>query len=245
MGGHGAYFTQVGGAYGMTYQLPANFWADHAPLGPLFDAFEAAGHQLLFVGGFVRNMVMGLPPTDVDMATDARPDQVQQFATQAGLRHIPTGIDHGTITVMLGKTPVEITTFRKDVETDGRRAVVGFSDNIQDDAMRRDFTMNALYATRTGTVLDPLGRGLVDATARHVRFIGTPTDRLNEDYLRILRFFRFYAWFGGGRNAAGIDADGLAACADRACPNIAQNAHTNRFTPAKAAPMAVAACTGA
>jgi poly(A) polymerase len=128
----------------------------------------------------------------------------------AGLKPVPTGIDHGTITVVSGGIPHEVTTFRRDVETDGRHAVVAFSDTMDEDAARRDFTMNALYADRTGALADPLG-GLPDLEARHVRFIGDPEQRIREDYLRILRFFRFSAWYGDP--SLGMDPEGLAACA--------------------------------
>lgn len=170
---------------------------------------EGAGHQALFVGGCVRNALLGAPVNDLDISTDARPDRVMDLAQKAGLKAIPTGIDHGTVTVMSGDEPFEITTFRKDVETDGRHAVVAFADTVEEDARRRDFTMNALYCDGRGNVIDPLN-GLPDLRARHLRFIDDPVDRIREDYLRILRFFRFHAWYGRD----GIDADGLAACAE-------------------------------
>ncbi|WP_171124125.1 MULTISPECIES: CCA tRNA nucleotidyltransferase [unclassified Ruegeria] len=168
------------------------------------------GAQALFVGGCVRNALLGAAVSDIDIATDARPQQVVELAQNAGLKAIPTGIDHGTITVVCDGVPHEITTFRRDIETDGRRAVVAFSDNIQEDAARRDFTMNALYAQPDGTVLDPLN-GLPDLRARRVRFIGTAEHRIREDYLRSLRYFRFHAWYGDAE--AGFDADALAAIA--------------------------------
>jgi poly(A) polymerase len=169
-----------------------------------------AGHQALFVGGCVRNALLSAPVTDVDIATDATPDRVVALAQAAGLKPVPTGIDHGTITVVAKGKPHEVTTFRRDVETDGRHATVAFSDRIEEDAARRDFTMNALYARPDGTVVDPLN-GLSDLHARHLRFVGDPDQRIREDYLRILRFFRFTAWYGDP--ALGIDPDGLAACA--------------------------------
>jgi len=170
-----------------------------------------AGHTVWFVGGCVRNAVIGAPVSDLDLSTDAPPDRVMQLAQAAGYKAIPTGIDHGTVTVVVGGTPFEITTFRKDVETDGRRAVVAFSTDITDDARRRDFTMNALYLAPDGTLADPLG-GMPDLRARRVRFIEDGDLRVKEDYLRILRFFRFHAWYGD--QSAGLDPDGLAACAD-------------------------------
>jgi poly(A) polymerase len=169
-----------------------------------------AGHQALAVGGCVRNEVMGLPASDVDIATDALPETVMALAQAAGLKAVPTGIAHGTVTVVSGGEGYEVTTFRRDVETDGRRAVVAFSDRIEDDARRRDFTMNALYAAADGTLSDPLS-GLEDALRGRVRFIEDAGQRIAEDHLRILRFFRFLAWYGDP--AAGPDAEALAACA--------------------------------
>ena len=158
----------------------------------------------------MRNAIIGAPVTDIDIATDARPELVMELAKDAGLRPVPTGIEHGTVTVIAGGVPHEVTTFRRDVETDGRRAVVAFSTRVEDDARRRDFTMNALYADAAGTVLDPLG-GLPDLMARRVRFIEDASARIAEDYLRILRFFRFHAWYGD--EAEGLDPPALAAIA--------------------------------
>lgn len=173
-------------------------------------ALEQGGHQALFVGGCVRNGLLGAPVGDIDIATDATPETVIALATAAGLKSVPTGIDHGTVTIIAQGRPHEVTTFRRDVDTDGRHATVAFSTRIADDAARRDFTMNALYARPDGTLVDPLG-GLPDLRARHVRFVGQPEQRIREDYLRILRFFRFTAWYGDP--ALGMDAEGLAACA--------------------------------
>ncbi len=169
-----------------------------------------AGFQALFVGGCVRNALIGAPVRDLDISTDARPETVMDLARRAGIKAVPTGIDHGTVTLVENGIPFEITTFRKDVETDGRRAVIAFADDVRDDAMRRDFTMNALYVGPDGAVLDPLG-GLPDLQARRVRFIGHAQDRIREDYLRSLRYFRFHAWYGDAQ--AGIDADALSAIA--------------------------------
>lgn len=188
----------------------AGAWLDHDGTQALCAALEAAGHRALFVGGCVRNALLCVPVADVDLATDATPETVSSIAENAGFKVVPTGIDHGTVTVIAGGVPHEVTTFRRDVETDGRRAVVAFSLRIGDDAARRDFTMNALYADRRGAVLDPLG-GLPDLLARKVRFVGDAETRIREDYLRILRFFRFHACYGDPE--AGLDADGLAACA--------------------------------
>ena len=174
------------------------------------DMLTGAGFECYFVGGCVRNALLDVPVNDIDISTNARPDRVIELATAAGLKSVPTGIDHGTVTVVSGGAAYEITTYRRDVETDGRRAVVDFADSITDDALRRDFTMNALYADRHGMVVDPLN-GLPDLLARRVRFIEDADRRIKEDYLRILRFFRFHAWYGDVN--AGLDADGLAACA--------------------------------
>lgn len=189
-------------------------WLHHPGTQALCRAVDAAGFHALFVGGCVRNGLLGLPTDDIDIATDARPDRVMQIARDAGLKAVPTGIDHGTVTVVAGGLPHEVTTFRRDVETDGRRAVIAFADAVEDDAMRRDFTMNALYADAGGKVIDPLGTGVADLQARRLRFIGDPHDRIREDYLRILRFFRFHAHYGD--QDAGFDAEGLAACAEMA-----------------------------
>ncbi|MDF3606973.1 CCA tRNA nucleotidyltransferase [Paracoccus sp. DMF-8] len=178
----------------------------------------AGGHQALIVGGAVRNALMGEPIADIDMASDAHPEQVMELARSAGLRTIPTGIRHGTVTLL---TPdgasYEITTFRRDVETDGRNATVAYATDVAEDARRRDFTMNALYAQGDGTVLDPVG-GLPDLRARRLRFIGQACDRIAEDYLRILRFFRFHAWYGRPGRA---DPTALAAIRDLA-PGLAR-----------------------
>ncbi|MFW8593849.1 CCA tRNA nucleotidyltransferase [Cribrihabitans neustonicus] len=173
-------------------------------------ALTAEGAQALFVGGCVRNALLGAPVSDMDIATDAHPETVLELAAKAGIKAVPTGIEHGTVTLIKSGIPHEVTTFRKDVATDGRRAVVSFASGIAEDARRRDFTMNALYARPDGTVVDPLG-GIADLQARRVRFIGTAEHRIREDYLRSLRYFRFHAWYGDA--AQGFDADALAAIA--------------------------------
>ncbi len=188
-------------------------WLSNPETQAVCTALTAGGQRILFVGGCVRNSLMGAPISDVDLATDAPPDRVIDLAKQAGLRVVPTGVDHGTVTVVSGNRPYEVTTFRRDVETDGRRAVVAFSTDITADAQRRDFTMNALYAEPDGTVIDPL-QGLPDLVARRIRFVGDARARIAEDYLRILRFFRFHAWYGDP--AQGLDAEGLAGCAELA-----------------------------
>lgn len=186
-------------------------WVHSKTSQSILNLLSEAGFDAYFVGGCVRNSILGAGTTDIDIATNATPEQVLTLASKENIRAIPTGIDHGTVTLVLSGESFEITTFRKDVETDGRRAVVAFSDNILEDARRRDFTMNALYADRLGQVIDPLGTGLNDAKSRYVRFIDDAELRIKEDGLRILRFFRFYAWYGDSKQ--GMDAEGLAACA--------------------------------
>ncbi len=161
-----------------------------------------------FVGGCVRNALLGRAATDLDLSTALRPDAIMARARAAGLKALPTGLDHGTVTVIAGDSAFEVTTFRRDVATDGRRAVVAFAETVEEDAARRDFTINALYATRTGQVLDPVD-GLPDLAARRLRFIGDPATRLAEDHLRSLRIFRFYAQLGPA--AADLDPMALAA----------------------------------
>lgn len=186
-------------------------WIEAAHVQHVLAMLAAGGHLAFLVGGCVRNAALGTAVSDIDIATDARPEQVVALAEAAGLRAVPTGIEHGTVTVIADHEPHEITTFRRDIETFGRHATVAFSTRIEEDAARRDFTMNALYARADGTVLDPLGEGLADLAARRLRFVGDPGQRIREDYLRILRFFRFTAWYGAPEE--GFDAEGLAACA--------------------------------
>ncbi|MFG1228058.1 CCA tRNA nucleotidyltransferase [Xanthobacter wiegelii] len=174
----------------------APFWATPG-LAPLLAALNGGGEEARVVGGAVRNSLLGLPVTDVDIATTAVPQEVAARASRAGLKAVPTGIEHGTVTVVSGHHGYEVTTLREDVETDGRRAVVRFGRSWEHDAERRDFTLNALYAAADGTVLDLVG-GLADLEARKVRFIGSPEARIREDYLRILRLFRFHAAYGAG-----------------------------------------------
>ncbi len=188
-------------------------WLNAKGTQRLCAALGGAGHQALFVGGCVRNALIGASVSDVDIATDALPQTVTNIAENAGFRVVPTGFEHGTVTVIADGTVHEVTTFRRDVATDGRRATVAFGTDIAEDASRRDLTMNALYARADGTVVDPLG-GMPDLLARRVRFVGDAARRITEDYLRILRFFRFHAWYGDP--AGGLDADGLAACAAQA-----------------------------
>ncbi len=173
----------------------------------VLSAIEDGGHQARAVGGVVRNGLMGLPITDIDIATTALPQDVMRLARAADLGVAETGLQHGTVTVIADHHPFEVTTLRRDVESHGRHATVAFTDDWAADARRRDFTMNALYCDRAGQVHDPLG-GYEDLMARRVRFIGEAADRIREDYLRILRFFRFTAQYGVGDP----DAAGLVAC---------------------------------
>ncbi len=194
---------------GMT--LPAAEWRARPGLARLIDALDGAAQMARWVGGAVRDSLLGLPVADLDLATRFAPDEVVRRLEAAGIKAVPTGIAHGTVTAVSAGTVVEVTTLRRDVATDGRHAVVAFSDDWREDAARRDFTMNALYADPlTGEIFDWFG-GLDDLAARRVRFIGDPYRRIAEDHLRILRFFRFHARFGDA-----IDAEGLAACVARA-----------------------------
>jgi len=187
-------------------RLPAETpWLNDPKVARVCTAIEAGGYDIFFVGGCVRNVVLGEVASDIDMSTNARPETVMKLAKDAGLKAIPTGIDHGTVTVISSGTPFEITTFRRDVETDGRRAVVAFSNDIIDDSRRRDFTMNALYARPDGSIVDPLG-GIQDVLDRRVRFIEDADQRIREDYLRTLRFFRFSAWYGAIDQGFDLDA---------------------------------------
>jgi tRNA nucleotidyltransferase/poly(A) polymerase len=179
-------------------------WLSEAPLSGLLAALNRDGEEARVVGGAVRNTLLGLPHGDVDIATTALPDEVMRRAEAAGFKTVPTGIDHGTVTVVIAGRPYEVTTLREDVETFGRHATVKFGRDWKRDAERRDFTMNALFVSPDGTVHDDVG-GLADLKKRHVRFIGDAARRIAEDYLRILRFFRFHAYYGEGTP----DADGL------------------------------------
>ncbi|WP_337186484.1 CCA tRNA nucleotidyltransferase [Phenylobacterium sp.] len=196
----------------MTDSLGQPHWMTAPKTAAVFDALEAEGGAdcARFVGGCVRNALVGRPVDDLDIATTLTPDRVQAALKAAGLRSVPTGLEHGTITAISDRTPHEITTLRRDVSTDGRRATVAFTDDWTLDAQRRDFTLNALYARRDGAILDPTGRGVEDARAGRIVFVGDPEARLREDYLRNLRFFRFYAWFG----KAPPDPAAVAACAE-------------------------------
>jgi poly(A) polymerase len=177
----------------------------------VLDALSAGDVRVRFVGGCVRDAVIGRKNADVDLATDAPPETVMELLAAADLKVVATGLAHGTITAVSGGVPYEITTLRHDVETDGRRAVVAFTDDWEADAARRDFTMNALSLEANGQLHDPFG-GIEDLRAGRVRFVGDPRQRLTEDVLRLLRFFRFHAHYG----RPPPDGDALAACREMA-----------------------------
>jgi poly(A) polymerase len=183
-------------------------WIAAKPTAKLIAALAAGGIDFRFVGGAVRDGLLGRPVSDVDLATPAPPEAVMQAIEDAGLKVVATGLKHGTVTAIVDRRHFEITTLRRDVETDGRHAVVAFTDDWREDAARRDFTMNALYADRDGAVTDFFG-GEADALAGRIRFIGDAEARIREDALRILRFFRFHAHYGRGV----LDPDGLSAAA--------------------------------
>ncbi len=179
-------------------KLPASSAFDAASFRTLAEALGAGEGRLRIVGGAVRDTLMGIRSEDVDLATPLLPEEVTRRAEALGAKVIPTGIAHGTVTIVYRDHIYEVTTLRRDVSTDGRRATVAFSDDWKEDASRRDFTINALYADPlTGEIFDYFG-GLADLEARKVRFIGEPQQRIAEDYLRILRYFRFHARFGEG-----------------------------------------------
>ena len=183
-------------------------WFSDPALVRVLALLNGDGGEGRVAGGAVRNSLMGLPVADVDIATTLRPEVVVERAKAAGIKAVPTGIEHGTVTLVIDGTPFEVTTLRRDVATNGRHAEVAFGTDWQMDAERRDLTINALYATEDGTVID-LVNGLPDIESRTVRFIGDAATRIAEDHLRILRFFRFFALYGSGRP----DAEGLKACA--------------------------------
>ncbi|MGP4804760.1 CCA tRNA nucleotidyltransferase [Agrobacterium tumefaciens] len=183
-------------------------WFSKPGLQRIFSLLNADGGEARVVGGAVRNALMGLPVGDIDMATTLPPQDVVERAKEAGIKAVPTGIDHGTVTLVVDGEGYEVTTLRRDVTTDGRHAEVAFGTDWKEDAERRDLTINALYADASGEVIDLIG-GLADIETKTVRFIGDAATRIAEDHLRILRFFRFFAYYGSGRP----DADGLRASA--------------------------------
>ena len=181
-------------------------WLREKPIARLLAVLERDGEEARVVGGAVRNTLLGLPHGDIDVATTALPQEVTRRAEGAGFKAVPTGIDHGTVTVVVEGRPFEVTTLREDVETFGRHAMVKFGRDWRRDAERRDFTMNALSLSANATIHDYVG-GLEDLRARRVRFIGDAAARIAEDYLRILRFFRFHACYGAGDpDGAGLHA---------------------------------------
>lgn len=189
-------------------------WLTSPATRAVIAALEAEGGEgcVRFVGGCVRNSLMGQGVDDIDLATRLKPEASMAALKAAGLKVIPTGIAHGTVTAVSKGAPYEITTLRRDVTTDGRNATVAFTEDWAEDASRRDFRLNALYADPSGTVFDPTGEGVADAREGRIVFVGDPPTRIREDYLRILRFFRFFAWYGRGEP----DAAGLEACASLA-----------------------------
>ncbi len=190
--------------------LPAahSKWLKSAGLQRLFDLLDGNGEQTRVNGGAVRNSILGETIGDVDLSTTLEPEAVMARLNKAGIKTVATGLSHGTITAVIDRKSYEITTLRSDIETDGRHAVVAFGRDWAEDAKRRDLTMNALYCDRHGKLYDPLG-GYQDLVDRNVRFIGDAGERIEEDYLRILRFFRFFAQYGSFRP----DSEGLKACA--------------------------------
>ena len=187
-------------------------WLDRPGIRRLLKALDAKSGTARFVGGAVRDLLLDEEHSDLDLATTLSPHDVMQRLEEAGIKAVPTGIEHGTITAVSSGTVVEVTTLRSDVSTDGRRATVAFTDDWQADAARRDFTINALYADPfTGELSDYFG-GIADLKSRTVRFIGDPLQRIAEDHLRILRYFRFHARYGHGEP----DPAAIAACCSRA-----------------------------
>jgi len=191
-------------------ELAKASWLNETDTRAVMAALEADGGKARFVGGSVRNALLGEPVLDIDIATNETPERASALLSAKGIKVVPTGIAHGTVTAVTPTRHFEITTLRVDVKSHGRHADVAFTEDWQADAERRDFTMNALYCDADGTVHDPLGEGRADLKARRVRFIGDAKARIREDYLRILRFFRIHAWYGAGEP----DAVGLRACAD-------------------------------
>jgi poly(A) polymerase len=187
--------------------LPRQPWIEEAATRTLLAALSEAGIKARFVGGCVRDALIGRPIADIDLATPARPEEVAAALDKAGIKSLPTGIAHGTVTAVVPPRHYEITTLRRDVETDGRHARVAFDADWAEDAARRDFTINAIYLDPDGTLHDPVG-GLADLAARRVRFVGEAATRIAEDVLRVLRYYRFAARFGDGKG----DPTARAAC---------------------------------
>lgn len=212
--------------------LPDRSWTDEPQTRAVMAALgepvpHGVSHKALFVGGCVRNALLGRAVEDIDIATVLTPEEATGALEKAGIKVVPTGIVHGTVTAVTGGRAFEITTLRRDVETDGRRAVVAFTEDWTEDAQRRDFTMNTLLADGRGRIYDPTGRGLADLQAGRVVFVGDAAQRIAEDYLRILRFFRFHAACGKGAP----DEAGLAACraAAERIAGLSRERVTNEF----------------
>src|SRR5712672_1667597 len=182
-------------------------WLTSGPAGRVLALLNGDGEEARVIGGAVRNALLKIPLGDVDIATTALPEEVIRCATAAGVKSVPTGIEHGTVTLVVDRQPFEVTTLREDTETFGRKAKVAFGRDWVSDAERRDFTINGLSVDAAGVVHDHVG-GLDDILAKRVRFIGDPDRRIAEDYLRILRFFRIHAAYGVGEP----DRDGYLAC---------------------------------
>ena len=188
-------------------RLASQLWMTSSATRSVMAALSADGTVPRFVGGCVRDAIMGRVVKDIDIATPDRPETVIEKLTTAGLKSVPTGLQHGTVTAIAEGQGFEVTTLRRDIDTDGRHAIVAYTDNWTEDAARRDLTINAIYCDVNGQLFDPQN-GQADIKAGRVRFVGNAADRIREDVLRILRFFRFYAWYGHGA----MDAKGLAAC---------------------------------
>ena len=184
-------------------------WLRNPSAQKLSKLYKNFGYQVLFVGGCVRNTILKMPVTDIDLATDAQPEEIIKIAKENNIRFVPTGLAHGTITLIIDNTNYQITTFRTDFDHDGRYAKVEFTESLLLDASRRDLTINALYCNHVGEVIDPLN-GLDDIKKQKIKFIGNPNERIKEDNLRILRFFRFQAIYGN-KNLE-IDSIALEAC---------------------------------
>jgi poly(A) polymerase len=193
-------------------KLPQAAWQRREGMKALLAALGAAGGDTRYVGGCVRDALLGLPASDVDLATRLTPQAVMERLAKAKIKSVPTGLAHGTVTAVVAGQPIEVTTLRRDVATDGRRATIAYTDDWREDAARRDFTINAFFADPLTREVHDFFGGEADLAARRVRFIGDPLTRIAEDHLRILRFFRFHARFGRG----GADPAGLEACAARA-----------------------------
>lgn len=191
----------------MTSQLDVQPWMTDVDTTAVLDCLKRGGGTARFVGGCVRDALLNRPIGDIDIATDLPPEKVIHLLELSDIRCVPTGLQHGTVTAIANHKPYEITTLRRDVETDGRRAVVAFTDDWQEDAARRDLTMNALYLAADGRIIDFFG-GVEDARSGHIRFVGNAKVRLEEDVLRLLRFFRFFAHYGRGEP----DSEAIAAC---------------------------------